>query len=451
MDYKLKNRDGVETTYTKDKIKIPAATGDSMVVFTQGEAQAEKAVDINANGAFTVEPDAGYSSVRKVNAKVNVPAPVTSVNGATGDVKTNWYCSATYSTNDDSVTMDKTVDEIRAAYSAGYNVLCGYTDDTLRSGGTIPLITVRGEKTCIFSGTGAEEVSATPSAPITRTIYYDSSRSSWKYIASATHSSYQVTLQEKNGVLTANKTYNDIQLELLRQFTADGGISIQVFDVKTSVLLQIASTSETDKMLFQGTAILNGEKVLVSDEVDINNTWTSTIIPLTDFVVTVTQNEGNYAADKTFEQISTAYNSGQNIILNMGDIKGDLLQISDSSVDFTINFITDIFVITIQSDNTVGIDQMSLVPLEVFLTKSGDTYSADNTFANINAALDYGQTVHVNYSGTYLYLANKTDARLLFTGLIVSGDGVTATCATVQSDDTWTYNEVIVKESTSGA
>lgn len=60
MDYKLKNRDGVETTYAKDKIKIPAATGDSMVVFTQGEAQAEKAVDINANGAFTVEPDAGY-------------------------------------------------------------------------------------------------------------------------------------------------------------------------------------------------------------------------------------------------------------------------------------------------------------------------------------------------------------------------------------------------------
>ena len=451
MDYKLKNRDGVETTYTKDKIKIPAATGDNMVVFTQGEVQAEKTVTITENGTTEVTPDAGYGSVKKCGVTVDVPTSVTSVNGATGDVKTNWYCSATYSNNDDSVTMDKTVDEIRAAYSAGYNVLCGYTDDTLSSSGTIPLITVRGEKTCIFSGTGAEEALATPSAPITRTIYYDSSRSSWKCITSATHSSYLVTLREKNGVLTANKTYNDIQSELLRQFTAGGGISIQVLDANTSTFLQIASTSVTDKMLFQGTAILNGEKVLVSDEVDINNTWTSTIIPLTDFVVTVTQNEGNYAADKTFEQISTAYNSGQNIILNMWDVKGDLSQISDSSVDFTVNLLAVILVITIQNDNTVSIDQQPLFPLEVFLTKSGDTYSADETFANINATLDYGQTVHVNYSGTYLYLANQTDARLLFTGLIVSGDGVTAICATVQSDDTWTYNEVIVKEPTSGA
>lgn len=73
MDYKLKNRDGVETTYAKDKIKIPAATGDSMVVFTQGKAQAEKTVDINANGAFTVEPDAGFAFIKKVSGTVAVP------------------------------------------------------------------------------------------------------------------------------------------------------------------------------------------------------------------------------------------------------------------------------------------------------------------------------------------------------------------------------------------
>lgn len=73
MDYKLKNRDGVETTYSKEKIKIPSATGDSMVVFTQGEAQAEKTVDIDANGAFTIEPDAGYSFVKKVSGMVAVP------------------------------------------------------------------------------------------------------------------------------------------------------------------------------------------------------------------------------------------------------------------------------------------------------------------------------------------------------------------------------------------
>lgn len=75
MDYKLKNRDGVETTYTKDKLKIPAATGDSRVVFSQGEAQAEKTVDIAKNGAFTVEPDEGFAFVKKVSGTVAVPAP----------------------------------------------------------------------------------------------------------------------------------------------------------------------------------------------------------------------------------------------------------------------------------------------------------------------------------------------------------------------------------------
>ena len=107
MDYKLKNRDGVETTYAKEKIKIPAATGDSMVVFTQGEAQAEKTVDINANGAFTVEPDAGYSSVKKVSGTVAVPAPVTSVNGKTGDVKTGMVINFTLDTSQsENITSD---------------------------------------------------------------------------------------------------------------------------------------------------------------------------------------------------------------------------------------------------------------------------------------------------------------------------------------------------------
>lgn len=61
-------------TYTQDGDKITITEDDgSMVVFTQGEAQAEKTVDINANGAFTVEPDAGFAFVKKVIGTVNVP------------------------------------------------------------------------------------------------------------------------------------------------------------------------------------------------------------------------------------------------------------------------------------------------------------------------------------------------------------------------------------------
>ena len=110
MDYKLKNRDGVETTYTKDKIKIPAATGDNMVVFTQGEAQAEKTVDINANGAFTVEPDAGYSFVKKVSGTVNVPTPEPVLQEKAVNITSNGQTSVTPDAGKDGLSkVDITV------------------------------------------------------------------------------------------------------------------------------------------------------------------------------------------------------------------------------------------------------------------------------------------------------------------------------------------------------
>lgn len=63
-------------TYTQDGDKITITEDDgSKVVFTQGEAQAEKTVDININGAFIVEPDAGYAFVKRVIGSVDVPAP----------------------------------------------------------------------------------------------------------------------------------------------------------------------------------------------------------------------------------------------------------------------------------------------------------------------------------------------------------------------------------------
>lgn len=104
MDYKLKNRDGVETTYAKDKIKIPAATGDSMVVFTQGEAQAEKTVDINANGAFTVEPDAGYSFVKKVSGTVAVPTPAPVLQEKAVNITSNGQTSVSPDTGKDGLS-----------------------------------------------------------------------------------------------------------------------------------------------------------------------------------------------------------------------------------------------------------------------------------------------------------------------------------------------------------
>ncbi len=110
MDYKLKNRDGVETTYTKDKIKIPAATGDGMVVFTQGEAQAEKTVDITKNGAFTVEPDAGFAFVKKVSATVAVPIPEPVLQEKSVNITSNGQTSVSPDTGKDGLSkVDITV------------------------------------------------------------------------------------------------------------------------------------------------------------------------------------------------------------------------------------------------------------------------------------------------------------------------------------------------------
>lgn len=110
MDYKLKNRDGVETTYAKDKIKIPAATGDSMVVFTQGEAQTEKTVDIAKNGAFIVEPDAGYSFIKKVSATVAVPTPEPVLQEKSVNITSNGQTSVTPDSGKDGLSkVDITV------------------------------------------------------------------------------------------------------------------------------------------------------------------------------------------------------------------------------------------------------------------------------------------------------------------------------------------------------
>lgn len=75
MGFKLKDGSGVEHTYDQTKLKIPSTTEGETVVFTEGEAQAEKTVDINANGAFVVEPDAGFAFVKRVSGTVAVPVP----------------------------------------------------------------------------------------------------------------------------------------------------------------------------------------------------------------------------------------------------------------------------------------------------------------------------------------------------------------------------------------
>ena len=78
-------------------------------------------IDINVP---TDKSDIGLGNVDNVkqySASNPPPYPVTSVNGATGDVKSAFYVMVTQEENG-SVTADKTAEEVYAAYAAGYAV-----------------------------------------------------------------------------------------------------------------------------------------------------------------------------------------------------------------------------------------------------------------------------------------------------------------------------------------
>lgn len=60
-------------------------------------------------------------NVKQYSATNPPPYPVTSVNGATGEVKSTFYVTVTQG-DDNSVTADKTAAEVYAAYAAGYAV-----------------------------------------------------------------------------------------------------------------------------------------------------------------------------------------------------------------------------------------------------------------------------------------------------------------------------------------
>lgn len=119
MAFKLKDGSGVEHTYDQKKLKIPGTTEGETVVFTEGEAQAEKTVDISANGAFEVKPDEGFAFVKKVSGNISVPAPVTSVNGKTGDVKTGMVVNFTLDTSQSQdITSDVPFADVLAFINA---------------------------------------------------------------------------------------------------------------------------------------------------------------------------------------------------------------------------------------------------------------------------------------------------------------------------------------------
>ena len=123
--------DDKEDIVTKEKLetKQNKITGAATTI-TDDNLTANRALISNSSGKVTVSAvtstELGYldgvtSNVQTQLNKKLESAPVTSVNGATGEVKSTFYVTVTQG-DDGSVTADKTAAEVYAAYAAGYAV-----------------------------------------------------------------------------------------------------------------------------------------------------------------------------------------------------------------------------------------------------------------------------------------------------------------------------------------
>ena len=369
MDYKLKNRDGVETTYTKDKIKIPAATGDSMVVFTEGEAQAEKTVDINANGAFTVEPDAGHSFMKKVRGTVAVPAPVTSVNGETGDVKTGMVVNFTMSNGplSSDVPFADVLSFIQgfADFPPSITVKTIDADNELNNyiftqyqivsspGGENQIIFFGGKnlKTTLVGAPGMLIWSTNKA-----TLFSYSTATSVLFLCEEDNGTWGVSLFMPTDE-SAFSAFDGGIMELVYTAVATGDYPTMLVFVGNDMIPAYFSGVFGESMVFRSRELNGTVKVITGTAGTSDISWVVTEEPASVFIVDY--NPDNATANKSFDEIYKAATDGIPVFLNF---PGRLLPLSNrdpvSSSSITFELVTmdktgyTSFALTVTSNNT---------------------------------------------------------------------------------------------------
>lgn len=125
--------------------KQATITGGASTI-TSSNLTANRALVSDASGKVAVSAvtstELGYldgvtSNIQtQLNGKLST-APVTSVNGATGATKSTFYITAIK--DGDNLTVDKTLEEVYEAYTAGYAVYANYSDSIGPYVGTLPL------------------------------------------------------------------------------------------------------------------------------------------------------------------------------------------------------------------------------------------------------------------------------------------------------------------------
>ena len=76
MAFRLKDGSGQEHEYSKEKLKIPSTIDGEFEVFTKGEVQEMKTVDIISTAPDDISPDDGYDSMKSVRVFLPIEALV---------------------------------------------------------------------------------------------------------------------------------------------------------------------------------------------------------------------------------------------------------------------------------------------------------------------------------------------------------------------------------------
>lgn len=232
-----------------------------------------------------------------------------------------------------------------------------------------------------------------------------------------------------------------------------GGVLVANYDETIHSSQRIAIDSS--RYLHSPKLSINGKELTNSTTAEELN------LKRADFIVNVAESSGNYIADKTFDQIQTAYNSGYTLICNL--TTGETIVLSFIGYDSimpefvfqqyfpststlytvgisnnSISFNSNILQASTQRRGTVRArqyDESTYAPTEVAIDSTGYLHApksiftvtvtanetADMTFEQIQSAYNNGYYVQASYVGRNIPLVQLTGSTAYFR-LLVSED-----------------------------
>ena len=234
-----------------------------------------------------------------------------------------------------------------------------------------------------------------------------------------------------------------------------GGVLVANYDETIHSSQRIAIDSS--RYLHSPKLSINGKELTNSTTAEELN------LKRADFVINVVQSEGNYIADKTFDQIQTAYNSGYTLICNltlqgqtlqlpyyggnsstcvfqelvMSDLTVNQIIITESSINYStfkpilpyanaINSGTvraPVYDESTYTPTRISIDSNGYLhaPKSIFTVTVTANETADMTFEQIQSAYNNGYYVQASYIGRNIPLVQLTGSTAYFR-LLVSED-----------------------------